>query len=136
MRHVPIFETCGRQLHEELRGFFGAFNCSSVLFWLCNAALLSVPAKISPPAKFTLPSPDSAQTQKYLGLQEMAPFTLAQTNTKLVIVEFFSAICTNCLANAPTENKVYKLLQEDPGLADTKLIGIAVQSLFFHSRSN
>ncbi len=81
-----------------------------------------------PPARFTLPAPDSAQVQKYLGLKEMEPFTIENIKAKLVIIEFLSALCPQCHANAPVMNKLYKMLQEDAGLSDVKLIGIAVAS--------
>ena len=97
----------------------------SLVFALqCQAAYGS--GEDLPAAKFTVPAPESAQVQKYLGLKSMEPFTLSQMNAKLVIVEFFSALCPQCHANAPIENKIYKVLQEDAGLADVKLIGIAI----------
>ena len=79
-----------------------------------------------PPAKFTVPAPESAQVQNYLGLKAMEPFTLSQTNAKLVVVEFFSALCPQCHKNAPVMNKIYKVVQDDGGLADVKFIGIAI----------
>jgi len=41
--------------------------------------------------KFTLPAPDSAQAQNYLGLKTMSPFTLSDVRSKIVIIEFLSA---------------------------------------------
>lgn len=77
--------------------------------------------------QFTLPAPDSAQTQQYLGLKSMAPFTISQVGSKLILVEFMSAVCPHCIANAPMVNKLYKVIQEDSDLAkDVKVIAIAV----------
>jgi len=81
-----------------------------------------------PPARFTLPAPDSAQVQKYLGLKSMEPFSIEDVTAKLVVIEFLSALCPQCHANAPLMNKLYKMLQEDAVLSEVKLIGIAVAS--------
>lgn len=76
---------------------------------------------------FTLPAPDSADVQKYLGLKNSGPFSLSQTNAKVVIVEFMSALCPHCQANAPVINKVFKTVQEDAGLAaNVRVLAIAV----------
>lgn len=76
---------------------------------------------------FTLPAPDSPQAQSYLGLKAMEPFTLSQVRSKIVLIEFMNATCTQCLVNAPTVNRLYKVIQEDPVLSkDVKIIGIAI----------
>lgn len=76
---------------------------------------------------FTLPAPDSEETQIYLGLKTREPFPLSAINAKLVVVEFLGATCSQCLANAPQVNRLYKVIQEDPALAkDVKLVGIAI----------
>lgn len=41
---------------------------------------------------FTFPAPDSPQTQAYLGLKTMEPFTLSKIGAKLVLIEFLSAM--------------------------------------------
>jgi len=76
---------------------------------------------------FTLPAPDSADAQTYLGLKTSGPFSISQTSSKIVIVEFMSALCPHCQTNAPVINKVYKTVQDDAGLAaDVKLVAVAV----------
>ena len=76
---------------------------------------------------FTLPAPESPQVQSYLGLKAMEPFTLADVRSKIILVEFLSAMCTQCIANAPTLNRLYKVIQEDSALSkDVKIIGIAI----------
>jgi hypothetical protein len=40
---------------------------------------------------FTLPAPDSEQSQAYLGLKSMEPFTLSAIKAKLILIEFLSA---------------------------------------------
>jgi hypothetical protein len=42
--------------------------------------------------KFTIGTPNSPQTQKYLGLKDDKPFTLSQINAKLVMIEFFNSL--------------------------------------------
>jgi hypothetical protein len=42
--------------------------------------------------KFIIGTPDSPQTQKYLGLKDDKPFTLSQIHAKLVMIEFFNSL--------------------------------------------
>src|SRR5208337_1722031 len=91
----------------------------------CHAAHCAVvPEEVSP--QITIPAPESPQIQKYLGLMEMGPFALSKVNAKIVIIEFFNALCPHCHANAPIVNKLYKVIQDDADLRDVKVIGIAV----------
>ncbi|MFZ2446868.1 MAG: TlpA disulfide reductase family protein [Syntrophobacteraceae bacterium] len=92
----------------------------------CHAAYGVQPTEDLPPAKFALPAPESAQVQKYLGLKAMGPFSVSDIKAKLVVIEFLSALCPQCHVNAPVVNRLYKMMREDAGLADVKLIGIAV----------
>lgn len=89
-----------------------------------NAAFGAQPAQEAP--QVTFPAPESQQVQTYLGLKTAEPFTISKVNGKLVVVEFFSAVCPQCLANAPVVNKLYKALQEDPGLKGVKLMAVAI----------
>lgn len=93
-----------------------------------NGALCTAPTEKFPPVKFTLPAPDSAQEQKYLGLKAIAPFKLGDIKAKLVVIEFMSAVCPYCLANAPIMNSIYKTIQGDSGLADVKVVAIAISN--------
>lgn len=93
----------------------------------CLAAYGSSAAESSPP-QITIPAPDSVQAQQYLGLKDMEPFPLSSINSKIVIIEFFNALCPHCHANAPIVNKLYKIIQDDAGLRDVKIVGIAVGS--------
>jgi peroxiredoxin len=59
----------------------------------------------------------------------MEPFTLSEVRSKMVLIEFMSVTCPQCIANAPTINRLYKVIQEDPALSrDVKIIGIAIGS--------
>lgn len=81
----------------------------------------------SPFPAITLPAPESSESQNYLGLKTAAPFALSDVRAKLVLIEFMDAFCTQCMANAPTLNKLYKVIQEDASLSkDVKIIGVAI----------
>lgn len=91
-----------------------------------HAAYGSQPAD-TPAPQVTFPAPESQQVQSYLGLKEAGPFTVTKVGGKLVVIEFFSAVCPQCLANAPVVNKLYKAIQEDPGLkGGVKVMGVAI----------
>lgn len=81
-----------------------------------------------PAAGFTLPAPDSEQEQTYLGLKAMKPFKISDIKASLVVIEFMSALCPHCHANAPIMNGIYKTIQADPGLSDVKIIAIAISN--------
>jgi len=105
---------------------FWGFICALILLQFCPS--VSADQQQFPAAKFTIPAPDSAQTQKYLGLTTMAPFKVSDIKASLVVVEFMSAMCPHCHANAPILNNVYKTITSDSKLADVKVIAIAVGS--------
>ncbi len=90
-----------------------------------NGTFCTASADQFPPATFTLPAPDSAQAQKYLGLKAMEPFNVGDIRARLVVIEFMSALCPHCLAYAPIMNNIYQTIKADPRLADVKVIAIA-----------
>ncbi len=106
--------------------FFQIIICALILLQ-SSGAFCADAAEDFPPAKFTLPAPDSAQVQKYLGLKAMEPFKVSDIKAKLVVIEFMSATCPHCQANAPVMNKIYKTIQANPGQA-AKVIAIAIAS--------
>ncbi len=80
-------------------------------------------------AHITLPAPDSVQTQRYLGLPAMKPFTVGQIKAKVVVIEFMSALCEFCSLSAGTMNTIYRTVQENPQLApNVKVIAVGVAS--------
>ena len=105
--------------------FFWTIICALILLQ-SNRAVCADPVEQIPPAEFTMPAPDSAQAQKYLGLKAMEPFKVSDIKAKLAVIEFMSAFCPYCHANAPILNNIYKTIQGDSGLADVKVIAIAV----------
>jgi len=76
---------------------------------------------------FTFEKPISVQDQEYLGLSKMEPFTPSQIQGKMFIVEIMSSMCTGCIGNAPTVNKLYNTILGDETLKkDVKLFAIGV----------
>jgi peroxiredoxin len=111
--------------------FLRSFQLTGLLFILLCCPVSDCPAEGVAPGsqlpQFTLPAPDSPQAQAYLGLKTMEPFTLSKVRSKLVLIEFLNAMCTQCVANAPMVNRLYKVIQEDATLSkDVKMIGIAI----------
>jgi peroxiredoxin len=77
--------------------------------------------------EFAMETPDSAEVREYLGIKEAKTFTLSQVSAKLVLVEFYSMYCPVCQRQAPRANKIFKLIQDDPGLnKDIKVIGVGL----------
>ena len=56
----------------------------------------------------------------------MTPFKVNDIKAKIVVIELMSARCPHCQANAHIMNDVYKTIQADSGLADVKIIAIAI----------
>ncbi|MGO9017220.1 MAG: peroxiredoxin family protein [Syntrophobacteraceae bacterium] len=99
--------------------------CMSI-FLQSSSVFCAEPGEKEPTVKFILPAPDSAQTQTYLGLDAMKQFKVGDIRAKIVVIEFMSGLCIPCQANAPIMNDIYKTIQTDSGLADVKVIAIAV----------
>src|SRR5208283_1511788 len=110
------------------RGWIRVFlivACTSI-FLQSSGAFCADPVEKDSLVKFALPPPDSAQTQTYLGLDAMKPFKVSDIKAKIAIIELMSARCPHCQANAPIMNNIYKTIQADSGLADVKVIAIAI----------
>jgi peroxiredoxin len=100
----------------------------SLVILQAHGAFGAAPAPQLPPAGLTLPAPDSEQEQTYLGLKAMDPFKVSDIKASLVVIEFMSALCPHCHANAPVMNAIYKTIQADPALTDVKVIAIAISN--------
>lgn len=67
------------------------------------------------------------EMMKYLGVEAGPAFTLNQIQSKLVVIEIFSALCKECHKNAPGVNKLYHIISNDSELnPHVKMLGIAV----------
>jgi len=74
---------------------------------------------------FTLPAPEDAAHQAYLGLASPDPFKISQIKAQVVIIEIFSMYCPHCQREAPTVNAFFQKIEANPKFKDTvKLIGI------------
>jgi peroxiredoxin len=117
-------------LHEVEAVVAISFLSCLFLILLCGAGSDVLAEGFAPGCPFpaiTLPAPESPQVQGYLGLKTMESFSLSDVQAKIVLVEFLSALCTQCIANAPTLNKLYKVIQQDAALSkDVKIIGVAI----------
>ena len=100
--------------------------CLYVRFFAIQGAFCADLSEIDSTVKFTLPPPDSAQTQTYLGLDAMKQFKVSDIRAKFVVIELMSGFCSACQANAPILNEIYKTIQADSDLADVKVIAIAI----------
>ena len=75
--------------------------------------------------EITLPVPQNAGEQDYLGIKGKDTFKLSQINAQIVIIEIFSMYCPYCQKEAPNVNELYRLINSNPYLKDKiKIIGI------------
>lgn len=69
----------------------------------------------------------NSEMMQYLGVAAGPDFSLKQIHSKLIVIEFLSALCQECHKNAPQVNKLYDIISNDSDLhADVKMLGIAV----------
>jgi peroxiredoxin len=72
-----------------------------------------------------IPVPGSDAEKEYLGLTGGEFFTIPQIEARVVIIEIFSMYCPYCQREAPEVNRLYTLIESDPGLKGRiKLIGL------------
>jgi thiol-disulfide isomerase/thioredoxin len=72
-----------------------------------------------------IPVPLNNDDKAYLGVEEGAFFTIPQIKAAVVIIEIFSMYCPHCQGEAPEVNRLYTLIENDPGLTGTiKLLGL------------
>ena len=77
----------------------------------------------------TLPGPKDAGDRAYLGLGTSTGFALNEVSADVILVELLSVYCYSCQKQAPIYNKVYDLIESDPGAKGRiKILGIAVGS--------
>lgn len=85
------------------------------------------------PVAFAIPFPDLTFTQilskgeqVYLGIPPKKSFSFREIRGNLVLIEFISIYCMSCQRQAPIFNKLYRSIENDPGLkGKVKMIGVA-----------
>ena len=90
------------------------------------------PAETKPPG-FGIPFPNLSFEQAlpkedhaYLGVSPDKPFTFQDIRGELILVEFLSVYCVNCLRQAPILNAFYSSIEKDKTLKGrVKILGIA-----------
>jgi thiol-disulfide isomerase/thioredoxin len=74
-----------------------------------------------------LQTPSNSAERIYLGLPEGKTFTFKEIKAELVLVEILSVYCASCQSQAPSYNKLYDLIENDPkSKGRIKMLGIAV----------
>ena len=110
---------------KRLLTFFIVMGVCALTFHSSVLAAKSPPVKgaIFPEINLVIPSKHSDRS--YLGLPASGFFKIDQIKTKVVIIEIFSMYCPHCQGDAPSVNKLYRIIEENPNLKDkVKLIGI------------
>jgi peroxiredoxin len=73
----------------------------------------------------TIPVPQNNTDKDYLGLKAGAFFKIPQIKAEVVIIEIFSMYCPYCQREAPEVNRLYNLIEHNPGLkGKIKMIGL------------
>ncbi len=74
-----------------------------------------------------LPSPENTNHLAYLGIGADDTFALADTRTRILIIEVFNFYCPHCQAEAPAVNRLYQKIERDEALrGNIKIIGIGI----------
>lgn len=74
-----------------------------------------------------LESPASREESQYLGIKNGEKFSLAQVNSRFVLIEVIGVYCPVCYTQAPLFNQLFRRIQKDVTLAKkVKLLAVAV----------
>jgi len=103
---------------------------------LTSAAALAAPTE--PPhvgdalPSVQLPKPADSGELKYLGLKGSGTFSADQVKAQALIIQIFSMYCPYCQKDAPNVNRLYGLMENNPGLkGKIKIIGIGAGNTSF-----
>jgi hypothetical protein len=85
---------CNMNQRKRILRYLQFLTCLMLVLYCYSAYAAESPAMPvgTQLPKFTIGTPDSPETQKYLGLKDDKPFTLSDIGAKLVIIEFLSAL--------------------------------------------
>ncbi|MBA4394118.1 MAG: TlpA family protein disulfide reductase, partial [Desulfobacca sp.] len=71
--------------------------------------------------------PAAREESKYLGISHGEKFSLAQVNSRFVLIEIIGVYCPVCHTQAPLFNQLFRRIQKDVALAKkVKMLAIAV----------
>ncbi len=81
--------------------------------------------------KVNLPAPESNAHRNYLGLTEEAKtFTLAELDSRYLVLQVFSAYCHKCQAEAPDVNGVFESLAKE-NFGRLRFVALGVKNSVF-----
>jgi thiol-disulfide isomerase/thioredoxin len=79
-----------------------------------------------------IPVPNNKAEKDYLGIAGGQFFQIPQIKASVVIIEIFSMYCPYCQREAPEVNRLYTLIENNPGLrGKIKLIGLGTGNTAF-----
>ncbi len=95
--------------------------CLALILFICASPLTAAESEpkvgqVLGPVTFAAPL--SAEDAKYLGLDKQRPFTIKDVKSPYIFIEQFNTSCPHCMHEAPTLNKLFTLVQQDPALKD------------------
>ena len=80
----------------------------------------------------TLVKPADSRDLQYLGLSGSGTFTLDDIRTQVLIIQIFSMYCPYCQKDAPNVNRLFNLIENNPGLkGKIKILGIGAGNSAF-----
>ena len=104
----------------------------SLLFLEAQAFAFNTPQNGDALPDISIPVPHNKAERDYLGIKGGQFFQIPQIKARVVIVEIFSMYCPYCQREAAEVNRLYTLIENNPGLrGKIKLIGLGTGNTTF-----